>query len=340
MVEPEAEGDTTGAAARSSGAALDNLSGHLRSAAWVVALAAIGYLALSLWAGWREVLAASLRAGPLVIAGMLLLSLLNYGLRFVRWQYYLNRLGAPVPWASSARIYFSGFALTTTPGKLGELFRGLLLKPHGVPLMSSTAAFFAERAIDLLAIVLMCSMVFQVYPAAAPVIVASGGFVLSAIIAVQFPCWIEGIARWAAQQRFRLARSLSHLCRLVLDFRQCFALPAIGYGLLLGLVAWMAEAIGFHWLLHALGYPVPFPVSVFIYAFAMLAGGISFLPGGIGGSELAMVGLLAWQGVAEPVAVSATLITRLATLWFAVGLGGMALLLGRGQEFGPGRGHT
>ena len=295
----------------------------------MVALAALGYLVLSLWAGWREVIAATVHAGFGVIAGMLALSLLNYVLRFVRWQHYLARLDAPVPWGASARIYFAGFALTTTPGKLGELFRGLLLKAYGVPLMASTAAFFAERAIDLLAIVLLCSMVFQLYPAAAPLILVAGGFVLSAIVAVQSPRWIQAVAAWAGKMHGRFGHAVSHLCSLILSFRRCFDLPTTGYALLLGLVAWGAEALGFHWLLHALGYPVPLALSIFIYAFAMLAGGISFLPGGIGGSELVMVGLLVWQGLPEPVAVSATLITRLATLWFAVGLGGIALLLGR-----------
>jgi uncharacterized membrane protein YbhN (UPF0104 family) len=40
-----------------------------------------------------------------------------------------------------------------------------------------------------------------------------------------------------------------------------------------------------------------------------------------------MIGLLSLQGLPEPAAVTATLICRLATLWFAVALG--ALFLGR-----------
>ena len=62
----------------------------------------------------------------------------------------------------------------------------------------------------------------------------------------------------------------------------------------------------------------------------MLIGGLSFLPGGLGGSEAVMIGLLVWQGVAHPLAVTVTLITRLATLWFAVVLGIVAL--GRQQR--------
>ena len=65
--------------------------------------------------------------------------------------------------------------------------------------------------------------------------------------------------------------------------------------------------------------------AVFVYAFAMLVGGLSFLPGGLGSSEAVMIGLLALHGFPEPAAVTATLICRLATLWFAVALGAVFL---------------
>ena len=117
------------------------------------------------------------------------------------------------------------------------------------------------------------------------------------------------------------------LCEVVLHFRRCFSLPAMSMGLALGVVAWFAEGLGFWWLLVALDHPLPLSTAVFIYAFAMLVGALSFLPGGLGGSEAAMVALLTLTGLPEASAVSATLICRLATLWFAVGLG--AVFLGR-----------
>ncbi len=95
----------------------------------------------------------------------------------------------------------------------------------------------------------------------------------------------------------------------------------MGMGLSLGVVAWLAEGVGFWWLLSALGYPLDLQTAVFIYAFAMLIGGLSFLPGGLGSSEAVMIGLLVMNGLPEASAVTATLICRLATLWFAVALG-------------------
>ena len=297
----------------------------LRAVFWSVALAALGYLALSLWAGWRDVVAAVWRAGPAVLAGLLALSLSNYLLRFVRWGRYLALLDAPVPWRINLRVYFSGFALTTSPGKLGEMLRSVLLKPHGVPVAASLAAFFAERLSDLLAILLLAAVGLWSYAPARPVVGVALGLAALALIGAQWTALIDALDRWAAARSGRVAALIVRLCEIVLHFRRCFTLPAMAGGLALGLVAWLAEAFGFWWLLGALGHPLPFASAVFVYAFAMLVGGLSFLPGGLGSSEAVMIGLLTLYGCPEAAAVTATLICRLATLWFAVGLGAVFL---------------
>jgi uncharacterized protein (TIRG00374 family) len=93
----------------------------------------------------------------------------------------------------------------------------------------------------------------------------------------------------------------------------------------LGLCAWGAEAGAFWVLLQAMQSPQSLVTAVSVYAFAMLAGAVSFMPGGLGGSEATMVLLLTVCQVPLPTAVSATLVIRVATLWFAVFLGIVAL---------------
>ena len=299
----------------------------LRAVFWSVALAALGYLGLSLWAGWRDVVAAVVQVGPWVLAGLLVLSLVNYLLRFLRWARYLALLDAPVPWRINLDAYFAGFALTTSPGKVGEMLRSVLLKPHGVPPAASVAAFFAERVSDLLAILVLAAVGLWAYAPARPIVGLALAVVVVALLLVQWTALIAAIDRWAQARPQKWARLVVKLCEVVLHFRRCFSLPAMGMGLALGVVAWFAEGLGFWWLLLALDHPLPLSTAVFIYAFAMLVGALSFLPGGLGGSEAAMVALLSLNGFPEASAVSATLICRLATLWFAVGLG--ALFLGR-----------
>ena len=298
----------------------------LRSVFWSVALAAFGYLALSLWAGWREVVAAVVKVGPLVLVGLLALSLTNYLLRFLRWARYLALLDVAVDWRVNLDAYFSGFALTTSPGKLGEMLRTVLLKPHGVPAAASVAAFFAERASDLLAILVLSALGLWAYAPARPVVGLALFGVCLALLLVQWTALITRIDRWALSKPQKWAKLLVRLCEIVLHFRRCFSLPAMSMGLIIGILAWFAEGLGFWWLLSALGHPLPLATAVFIYAFAMLVGGLSFLPGGLGSSEAVMITLLVLNGVPEAAAVTATLICRLATLWFAVGLGALFLM--------------
>lgn len=97
-----------------------------------VTLILLGYLAWVLLSDLDAVLAAVQSVGIAGILIICLFSLVNYGLRFLRWQWYLNRLGSSVPLGNSLTYYLAGFALTTTPGKAGEAVRSLYLRGHGV----------------------------------------------------------------------------------------------------------------------------------------------------------------------------------------------------------------
>jgi uncharacterized protein (TIRG00374 family) len=92
-------------------------------------------------------------------------------------------------------------------------------------------------------------------------------------------------------------------------------------GLVLGVLAWFAEGYGLYIVLERLGAITPLLLAAGIYGVSVLAGAVSFVPGGLGGTELVMGSLLLLAGVDAPIAVSAVIICRLATLWFAVLIG-------------------
>lgn len=291
-----------------------------------VVLSALAYLGFSLWGGWREVGAALAKVGVLGALIALLMSLLNYGLRFVRWQMYLSAMEHPVPWAASFRIYLAGFALTTTPGKAGEALRGVLLKPWGVPYAKSFAAFFSERLSDLLAVVLLALVGSLLYPQARPMIVAGVLLMLMAYGLLSQRVLIERLAIRLPQQGGRLVGLARHLLHVLLEAQRCHRPSLLMGASLLSLIAWGAEALAFYWILKWMGADIPIAFAVFVYALSMLAGALSFMPGGLGGAEAVMVALLVWKGMPNADAVAATLLIRLATLWFAVGIGGCILL--------------
>ena len=298
-----------------------------RALTWSIGLAILGYLVFSLWGGWREVVAAAGEVGVIGLFIALLLSLVNYGLRFVRWQYYLHTLGTSIPWSASLGIYILGFSLTTTPGKSGEMLRSVFLKRYRMPYSKSIAAFFSERLSDLISVLLLTLFGLATYPAGRPVFYVLVIAVLIALTILHSQRWLDAIRRIIDKRLGGgFARVASSALDIVLHSRTLYGWAPLGLGLLVGFFAWAAEAWAFYLMTGWMGLELSWQVTFFIYAFSMIVGAVSFLPGGLGGAELTMVTLLMLNRVEAPEAVALTVLIRVTTLWFAVVLGIAALL--------------
>jgi uncharacterized protein (TIRG00374 family) len=305
------------------------LSGwRFRALLVIVLLSAAGYLVFSIWGGWQEVVAAMARVGFIGTAIALMLSLVNYGLRFVRWQKFLALLGHRVHTPESLRIYIAGFGMTILPGKAGEAIRSVFLKHHGISYPESLAAFFSEQFSNLISMLLLVSIGLWTYPPAKPLVAILAALILAILLVLQQTRWLQAL-KMIAQKKLpsRSAHYIISAIEIVLHSGRCFRLPILLYGIALGLVAWGAEGVAFYYIMHVLGSDLSVPTALFIYAFSILVGALSFLPGGLGGTEATMVTLLIVNNVAQPQAVAATVLIRLATLWFAVALGVFALTL-------------
>ena len=305
-----------------------------RAIAGSVLLAAIGYLGFVLWSGWRDVASAVAKVGILGVAVALSLSLVNYGLRFVRWQLYLGAMDHPVPHWPSLRIYLSGFTLTTTPGKAGEALRGVLLKRWGMPYSMSLAAFLSERLSDLFAVVLLTLLGLTIYPAARPLVAIGAAGVLAVFLVISNHTALQRLGK-AIRGTTAAAVVLRHSAQVLLQASRCHTPALIATATGLSLLAWAAEAFAFNLILRWMGADVSLAFAVFVYAISMLAGALTFMPGGLGSAEATMISLLVWKGIEVPDAVAATVLVRLATLWFAVGLGAVNLLFLRMARVNP-----
>ena len=265
------------------------------------------------------------------------LSLLNYVLRFVRWHWYLHDLGHALPWARHLTIYLGGFLFTVSPAKAGEAVRGLYLKEHGVPYADTFAALFVERLLDFLAYALLAILIVMRYPDYRVFL----GLAFALAVALLMLAGRPGLPRALeghAERRpgGRLASPLRALAQLLKASRRMLRPSLLLPGLAIGIVSWGAEGIGFHLICEGLTLDVPPMTATSIYAIAGLAGAATFfMPGGIGGMEAVMTALLTAMGAPLPVAIVATLLCRLATLWFAVFLGFFAIAALEMQMFRP-----
>ena len=291
-----------------------------------VILSVIGYFLFTLWGGWNDVIYAIQRVGWKGNLVALSLSLTNYFLRFSRWSMFLRTLRYHLPFWSNLRIYMAGFSLTTTPGKAGEALRSVFLHDYGVPYRQSFGAFLSERLSDLLAVVLITLAGLWLYPDVHLVVLGVIAIIILILSAVQNDRWLKWIEK-KFTEKFpgRFAHALEFGIETVIAFRSCFKPRVLCYGTILGILAWCAEGLAFYYILGLLGIHISLLMAQFIYAFSLVIGAISILPGGLGGAEVTMLQMLLINGAPLSSAVAATIVIRLTTLWFSVAIGLLCL---------------
>ncbi len=261
---------------------------------------------------------------PWAMAAALGLALFNYLVRFIRWSLYLRHARVELNTGLSARIFLSGFALSITPGKLGELIKCYLIREFAdVPVTKTAPLVVGERVTDLIALLILGLIGVSAYGVAGNMVYAGCALVGAALLGISWPALARGsvslLTLPAMLRRFRepLLEFYSGLAELVRPWPLLWATS-------LATIAWLAECIGFALILSAFpGTEVPLGLAMLIYAATTVAGALSFLPGGLLVTEATMALLLveSSRGVDEPTALAATMLIRLATLWFAVVIG-------------------
>jgi uncharacterized protein (TIRG00374 family) len=289
----------------------------------LAAIVAAGYLGAGFALDGPRIVHATAQLGWSGCSLVLALSLLNYLLRFGRWQLLIARLGHRLPFAQHLLCYLSGFALTISPAKAGEALRGIYLREHGVGYSQSVGALFVERLLDLLAMIVLASLILAALPAYRPLVLG----VLAAALLLLAAVGSGAMSRWMDTRHrvlrgalaARLLAALSNLLRsaaALLEPRLLFA------GIAIGIVSWACEGLGLFLICQSMHIGAGLLSAISIYALGILAGSAAFfLPAGIGGTELAMSALLVGAGTGVRDAVIATVLCRVATLWFAVLVG-------------------
>jgi uncharacterized protein (TIRG00374 family) len=281
---------------------------------------------------------AGLKSFPLSLLFLgLLLAALNYAFRFLKWQYYLRLLGLLPPQGpgmlDSALIFTSGFSLTVTPGKIGEVLKSYLLREsHAIPIARSAPIVLAERLTDLISLLFLSLLGASAWMTTKQRYVVDVGFILCAGLLASLS-WRRLAHRLLDLLEVLPPRRLTGklVPRLRTFYDAAYALLRPGplvLSVLLSTLAWSCECLAFYLVARGAGATASLLLCTFIYSLMTVAGALAFVPGGLGVTEGGMALLLTeLGGVLRPAAVAVTLIIRVLTLWFAVLLGVSALFV-------------
>ncbi|RPE67064.1 uncharacterized protein (TIRG00374 family) [Pacificibacter maritimus] len=288
----------------------------------LLALLVIGLLGAAAATGWQETLDQIRKLSLWQVGALLLLSLINYALRGLRWHIFAKHLGLGLTLQRNMLHFLGGFAMTVTPGRLGELVRMRWIKREtGWAIERTAPLVLVDRASDLAAMAILmgaalCLSGTQI----------SGGIpvTLLALIAafiVTRPALLASLARVGYRTTGLVPRMFVRLRRASQALVPFSTGGTLMTGSVLAFIGWLAEGIAFYLLLAWMGADVSASTAIAIFLFSTLAGGLTGAPGGVGGAEAAMIALLSFEGVPLALSLPATALIRLTTLWFAIVIG-------------------
>ncbi len=285
------------------------------------------YAAFVIYVGYGEIRDTLGGFRWLTFVAALGLASVNYLFRYAKWEYYLALLGIRgVGKFDSLLVFLSGFVLTVTPGKVGEVFKSFVLsKTHGIKAERTAPIIVAERLTDVIGIVVL-------------VVIGSLGFsgglvwaVAGAVMVFATMLLIVSKRPWQAllayMERSPTLERLVPKTRTAIDSLQVVASPkALFWPTFLSILGWGCEGVGLYLILEGFNVDVAFPLAMFFYASATLAGALVPVPGGLGVAEAMLQQQMVQLGnVPTSVGTAAMLLIRFATLWYAVFVGFVAL---------------
>jgi len=300
---------------------------------WSLLLALLVYIGLIVYGDWRQLSALLAEFPWRWLPPTLGLTLVNFGVRLLKWHWYLRLIRTPISFGQSARICDISFLMMMTPGKVGE-FVGAFMGRNvsGAPFSVVAPVVLAERMTDGLAMILLAGLGLlaiddgRIRMAALAALLIIAGI----IVAIQ----VRPLALWGLALGHKLPLVNRFADKLSAFYESSYFLLQPKYlftSVLIGVVSWASQGIGFYLVL--LGFGAEGGVdsmltAVSAFNMSMVVGAVVATPGGLGGVESSLAALsIQLLDLSRPAAAAAALVIRFATLWFGVVIGLFSLAL-------------
>ena len=300
---------------------------------WSLLLALLVYIGLIVYGDWRQLSTLLAEFPWRWLPPTLGLTLVNFGVRLLKWHWYLRLIRTPISFGQSARIYGISFLMMMTPGKVGEFVRAFMVRNvSGAPFSVVAPVVLAERMTDGLAMILLAGLGLlaiddgRIRMAALAALLIIAGI----IIAIQ----VRPLALWGLALGHRLPLTNRFADKLSAFYESSYFLLQPKYlftSVLIGVVSWASQGIGFYLVLLGFGAEAgvgSMLTAVSAFNMSTVVGAVVATPGGLGGVESSLAALsIQLLDLSRPAAAAAALVIRFATLWFGVAIGLVCLAL-------------
>ena len=307
-----------------------------RTIAAVLVFSLAVFIAISAFAvlseGSEKFIATLLSVNPLYYAMAFLCVFLSDLVGFPKWHMFIKKLGVKVKMKDNLPIYLSMFSMDITPGRLGRAVVSYTLnKLTGVRFVKTLPAVIADIFTDYLGFVVITLISALLVRRYLPLSIT-----ISMILLLPFVFIYTRAPYKFFKRKFGSYRRLRGIFKHGDMFYRSHSLLDLGsytYAMIFTIPAMTLNGISLYFVMLSVGISLPLsyiPTILFIFTSAMLIGMITGIPGTLGVTDAALLGYLVIffgnKGVSVGVASAITILFRIASIWFAVGMSMIFLL--------------
>jgi glycosyltransferase 2 family protein len=260
-----------------------------------------------------------------------LLVLLSWCVLFLRWTLLLKNLNISIPYKSSFIIFLSSFALSATPGQLGELIKSKLLKnKFDIPISKTAPLIFIERIYDLIGALIVSSLGISYIESGNTILLIFTIILFSLIILLRSKIVFTKFLSLFEKIKF-LRNKITSISDVYESIQPSLNPKIFLSSTLLSMIYWMLVGTSSYFVLLALEInTINYFHMISIYSSSIIIGAVSLIPGGVGVAEGSITGLLSLGGVEISIAFVIGILVRVFTLWYGVIIGFILLKLNGG----------
>ena len=257
---------------------------------------------------------------------ILILVPLGWLVLYFRWTLLLKNSGYVLPHKKNFQIFLSGFPLSITPGKVGELLKCELLKENfNIPRKITAPIILVERLYNAVGIVIISSLGIWYFDFSGTVILIASCALIGIFIALRSKSLFSSLINKTSKIKYlsKFSDSFSDSYEVI---NHSIKPKIFIISSLLSAIYWILESVAVYFVFKSFGIDFLELYNVVLaYTSSIILGVASFVPGGIGVSEGTLISLLSIQGLSLSTAITLTLFIRIFTLWYAVFVGFIAL---------------
>ena len=244
----------------------------------------------------------------------------------IKWHFLLKNCEIDIPLTKSILVFLSGTAFEITPGQIGALMKSQILKTiYNIPRTKTAPIVLVEKVYDLIGAIL-ASIIGIIILGVYPHLIVIAILVLAVIFFFMY-------YRPASELFFKRITKLKFFSKYIENISESYKtvqkstnVKVATVCILLAVTYWFIISAAAYYILIGFDINILDYLKVLaIYVTSILLGAISFIPAGIGITEGTLAGLLTLEGIGVSAALILSVMIRILTLWYSVGVGFIAL---------------